>query len=150
MSTSAGPGDTSARLSAQERRPVVDDDRGYGWVAFAGAMLAIAGVLNVIYGIAAIDDSKFYINDAQFIVSDLNTWGWFLVVVGGVQALSALAIWAQMAGARWIGIISAGVNALIQMLVISGYPFLSVTLFAIDILVIYGLLAHGRRTGSAT
>jgi hypothetical protein len=145
MSTSTAPRGGSASLSGQDRYPA-DESRGYGWVLFAGTMLSIVGVLNFIYGIAAISDSKFYVNNAQFIISDLNTWGWFLVVVGAVQVISAVGIWVQAAGARWVGILSAGGNALIQMLVISSYPFLSVTLFAIDILIIYGLLAHGRRT----
>src|SRR3954469_1276664 len=144
MSTSAERG-TSARVTAEQRQPV-DGSRGYGWVLFAGTMLLIVGTLNFIYGIAAISDSKFYVKDAQFVISNLNTWGWFLVIVGAVQAISALGIWAQAAGARWVGILSAGVNAIIQMLAISAYPFLAISLFAIDILIIYGLLAHGRAT----
>src|SRR3954462_6333402 len=144
MSTSAERG-TSARVTAEQSYPA-DESRGYGWVLFAGTMLLIVGTLNFIYGIAAISDSKFYVKDAQFVISNLNTWGWFLVVVGAVQAISALGIWAQAAGARWVGIISAGVNAIIQMLAISGYPFLAISLFAIDILIIYGLLAYGRAT----
>jgi hypothetical protein len=140
MSTSADPRGSSAPLSSQESYPI-DESRGYGWVLFAGTMLAIIGVLNFIYGIAAIDDSKFYVNEAQFIISDLNTWGWFLVVVGAVQAISAVGIWVQAAGARWVGILSAAANALIQMLFISGYPFLSVTLFAVDVAIVYGLIA---------
>jgi hypothetical protein len=145
MSTSAEPRGTSARLSAQPSEPF-DDGHGYGWVLFAGMMLAIVGTLNFIYGIAAISDSKFYVKDAQFIISNLNTWGWFLVIIGAVQVVSAVGIWAQASGARWVGIISAGLNAIVQMLAISGYPFLALALFAVDILVIYGLLAHGRRT----
>jgi uncharacterized membrane protein (DUF2068 family) len=147
MSTSADPRGTSDRLSAQGSYPV-DDGRGYGWVLFAGTMLSIVGTLNFVYGIAAISDSKFYVKDAQFIISNLNTWGWFLVIIGAVQVVSAVGIWAQAAGARWVGIISAGVNAIVQMLAISGYPLLALSLFAIDILVIYGLLAHGRRASA--
>jgi uncharacterized membrane protein (DUF2068 family) len=145
MSTSAEPRGTSARLSGQPGAPI-DDGRGYGWVLFAGTMLAIVGTLNFVYGIAAISNSKFYVQDAKFIISNLNTWGWFLVIVGAVQVVSAVGIWAQASGARWVGIISAGVNAIVQMLAISGYPLLSLALFAIDILVIYGLVAHGRRS----
>ena len=141
MSTSAEEPGTVA----PESYPV-DDARGYGWVLFAGMMLSIVGTLNFIYGIAAISDSKFYVKDAQFVISNLNTWGWFLVILGSFQVISAVGIWAQAAGARWVGIISAGVNAIIQMIAISGYPFLAITLFAVDILVIYGLLAYGKRT----
>jgi len=145
MSTSAEPRGPSAPLSAQQQS-YPDERRGYGWVLFAGTMLMIVGTLNFVYGIAAISDSKFYVKDAQFVISNLNTWGWFLVIVGAIQAISALGIWAQAAGARWVGILSAGVNAIIQMLAISAYPFLAISLFAIDILIIYGLLAYGRAT----
>jgi hypothetical protein len=144
MSTSAEPRGTSGRLAAQESY-AIDADRGYGWVLFAGTMLAIAGTLNFVYGIAAIDDSRFFVRDAQYVISNLNTWGWFLVIVGAVQVVAAVGIWAQAAGARWVGIASAGVNAIIQMLAISGAPFLSLALFTMDILVIYGLGAYGRR-----
>src|SRR4051794_7584057 len=41
---------------------------GYGWVVFAGVMLAIVGTLNFIYGIAAISDSKFYVRDTTFVI----------------------------------------------------------------------------------
>jgi uncharacterized membrane protein (DUF2068 family) len=147
MSTSAEPRGTSGRVSGDQGYPV-DETSGYGWVLFAGTMLMIVGTLNCVYGIAAISDSKFYVNNAQFVISNLNTWGWFLVVVGAVQVVSAVGIWARAAGARWVGIISAGVNAIVQMLAISGAPFLALSLFAIDILIIYGLLAHGRATAT--
>src|SRR4051794_36031887 len=140
MSTSTDPRGASAPAGYS-----VDEERGYGWVLFAGTMLSLVGILNFVYGIAAIGDSKFYVKDAQFVISNLNVWGWFLVVVGSVQLVSAVGIWAQAAGARWVGIISAAVNALIQMLAISAYPFLALSLFTIDILIIYGLLAYGRR-----
>lgn len=122
-----------------------DEPRGYGWVVFAGSMLAIIGTLNTIYGIAAVSNSKFYVRDASYVISDLNTWGWVLLCVGVVQFCAAFAIYAGSEFGRWIGILSAGGNAIVQMLVLPGYPFLSLTIFAIDILVIYGLVAHGGR-----
>jgi hypothetical protein len=36
-----------------------DDDRGYGWVVFAGVLLLVLGTLNFIKGLAAIDNSHF-------------------------------------------------------------------------------------------
>lgn len=123
----------------------MDEDRGYGWLLFAGAMLMLVGTLNFIYGIAAIDDSKFFVANAQYVISDLNTWGWFLVVLGAVQFLSAFGIWMGNQAGRWVGILSAGANAVVQMLAIPAAPFLSLTLFTVDILVLYGLIAYGGR-----
>jgi uncharacterized membrane protein (DUF2068 family) len=122
-----------------------DPDRGLGWVIFAGCMLCLVGTLNIIYGIAAISNSKFYVANTQYVFSDLKTWGWILLIVGVVQFVAAFGIWASTEWARWLGVASAGINAVVQMLFIPAYPFLSLALFATDLLVIYGLIAYGGR-----
>lgn len=131
-----------------ERPRVTDyaDDRGYGWLVFAGVMLLMVGVLNIVYGIAAIDNSTFYVQDARFVLlSDLNTWGWVLLVIGTIQFLAAFGIWRGGQLGRWTGVVSATVNATIQLFFIAAFPLLSLALFAVDLLVIYGLIAHGGR-----
>jgi hypothetical protein len=60
---------------AADRSDVHDDDRGYGWVAFAGTLLLTLGTLNLIGGIAAIGNSHFFVNNTRYIVGNLNTWG---------------------------------------------------------------------------
>jgi len=123
-----------------------EEPPGYGWVVFAGTMIAIVGVLNFIYGIAAISNSKFYDQAARYVISDnIKTWGWFLLIVGIVQVIVAFGIWIQAEWARWLGVFGAGVNIILQLIVVSGSPFLSLALVAIDTLVIYGLVAHGGR-----
>ena len=140
QSRSASSSAPSARTDA-----AYDEDRGLGWVVFAGIMLSIVGILNIVYGIAAIDNANFYAAGANYVITDLNTWGWFLLGVGAVQFLAAFGIWAGSEWGRWVGIISAGCNAILQMFFIPAFPLLSVSLFAVDILVIYGLVAYGGR-----
>jgi Predicted membrane protein (DUF2127) len=119
---------------------------GQGWVTFAGIMILIVGVMNVIYGLAAIDNSTFFAQDARYVVfDDLNTWGWILLVVGAVQLVAAFGIWSRTAWGRWLGIISASGNAVVQLLFISSFPLAALALFAIDLLVIYGLAAYTYR-----
>lgn len=127
-----------------------DDIQGAGWVMFAGIMILIVATLNIIYGIAAIDGSRFFIEDEKFILSDLNTWGWIILVIGVLQLFAGFSIWAGGEYGRWIGIITASVSAIGALLTIPGYPFWSLAIFAIDILIIYGLVAYGgRRTTTA-
>jgi predicted membrane protein DUF2127 len=128
---------------ASSRADYVEDDRGLGWLVFAGIMLSMVGILNIVYGIAAIDNSTFFTANAKYVITDLNTWGWVVLGIGAIQFLAAFGIWAGSEWGRWVGIISAGCNAIVQMFFISGFPLLSVTLFAVDILVIYGLVAYG-------
>jgi len=126
-----------------------DDTSGYGWVLFAGIMLAMLATLNVIDGIAAVSSSTFFVANAKYILSDLNTWGWILIVMGVVQGLAALGVWMKTPGVRWVGVTIAALNAIAQMFFIPAYPLWSITLFFMDILVIYGLVAYGSRTSSA-
>ena len=120
-----------------------EDIQGAGWVMFAGIMILIVAVLNIIYGFAAIDNSKFFVEDTKFILSDLNTWGWIILIIGVLQLFAGFSIWAGGEYGRWIGIITASVSAIGALLTIPGYPFWSLAIFAIDILIIYGLAAYG-------
>ena len=120
-----------------------EDIQGAGWVMFAGIMILIVAVLNIIYGFAAIDGSKFFIEDEKFILSDLNTWGWIILIIGVLQLFAAFSIWAGGEYGRWIGLITASISAIGALLSLPGYPFWSLAVFAIDILIIYGLVAYG-------
>jgi hypothetical protein len=119
------------------------ESRGEGWVLFAGIMLMIAGTLNFIYGIGAISNSHFYVANAHYVISDLNTWGWVVLLIGVLQFLVALGIWARSGWARWTGVVIAGLNAIVQLIFLPSYPLLALTIFTLDILVIYGLVAYG-------
>ena len=116
---------------------------GSGWVLFAGIMIMMVGVLNIIWGIAAIDRSSFFVQDAKYVFSDLRTWGWIILVLGALQLAAAFSVWAGGSFGRWFGIATATVNAIAALLSIPAYPFWSLAIFAIDVLVIYGLAAYG-------
>ncbi|MDO8185622.1 hypothetical protein Q5424_02115 [Conexibacter sp. JD483] len=106
-------------------------------------MLMVVAVLNIIYGIGAISDSTFFVGDAKYIFSDLNTWGWIVTLTGAVQMLVAFGVWARNTLATWAGVAFAGLNAIAQLLMIPAYPFLSLALFSLDVMIIYGLAVHG-------
>jgi hypothetical protein len=114
-----------------------------GWVTFAGVMLLIAGVLNVIYGIAAIGDSKFFINDSKYILSNLNTWGWITLIIGVIQLFAAFSLWSGNLYGRIIAIGAAGLSAIGALLSIPAYPFWSLAIFAIDIVIIHQIATRG-------
>ncbi len=126
-----------------------DPDHGMGWIVFAGTMLAIVGILNFIYGIAAISNSRFFVHGVEYVIGDLKTWGWILMIVGILQFFAAFSIWGGTEWGRWVGVATAGINAIMQLVFLPAYPFLSLAIFAVDILIIYGLLAYGGRRGPA-
>jgi hypothetical protein len=138
----------SAEYARGQTRDYVEDDSGLGWVLFAGTMLALLAVLNFIDGVAAVSNSAFFVNDAKFVLSGLNTWGWVLIVMSAIQLALAFGIWARVKGLRWFGVAIAAANAIAQLAIMPAYPLWGLCLFTLDILVIYGLIAHGARPAS--
>ena len=137
MATAGATTGSAARTAGDYR------EQGSGWVLFAGIMIVTVGVLNVIYGIAAVGDSTFFVAGQKYILSGLNTWGWVMLILGALQILAAFSIWAGNAYGRWFGITCAVLNAIAALLAIPAYPFWSLVVIGIDILVIYGLAAYG-------
>jgi hypothetical protein len=114
-----------------------------GWVIFAAVMLIIVGILNVIWGIAAIADSKFFVQDQKYILSNLNTWGWITTIIGAAQLFAGFSLWSGGLYGRLMAILFASLSALAALLSIPAYPFWSLAIFALDIIVIYQVSVYG-------
>jgi hypothetical protein len=134
-----------AATSSYPTGQIAETRHGDGWVMFAGIMIIIAGVIEVIYGIAAIDKANFYGTDQRYVFSDLNTWGWIHTVLGVAMVFAGFGIFRRAPFAVWFGVAVASLNAIGQLLSIDAYPFLSLALFAIDVLIVYGLVVYGGR-----
>lgn len=120
-----------------------EDDRASGWVLFAAALLMTLGILNVIDGIAAVGDSQFFVRHAHYVIGDLGSWGWALIVVGVGQGLTGLAVSRRSALGNLAGIGFALANALSQLMIMQAYPFWSMAIFTLDLVVVYALVVHG-------
>ena len=120
-----------------------------GWVTFAGVMLFIVGVLNIIYGIAAIGDSSFFIQDQKYILSNLNTWGWVTLALGLLQLFAAFSLWSGGLYGRVVAILATSLGAMGALLAIPAYPFWSLAIFALNIIVLYQVAMWGAPAGPA-
>jgi hypothetical protein len=114
-----------------------------GWVTFAGVMLFIVGVLNIIYGIAAIGDSHFFVQDQKYILSNLNTWGWVTLIIGVIQLFAAFSLWSGGVYGQVVAIVAAGLSAIAALLSIPAYPFWSLAIFALDVIIIHQVAVYG-------
>jgi len=126
-----------------------DDDRGYGWVMFAGVLLLMLGTLNFIEGLAAIGNAHFFTANAHYIVGSLKTWGWIVLCIGVLEWAVGCGVFVKNQFSRWTGVVVLSANAIAQLLMIPAYPFWSLSIFTLDILAIYGLIAYGKRISAA-
>ena len=140
----AGPGYAQA-----ETARLGEDDRGYGWVMFAGTVLALVGTLNIIEGIAAISRSHFFVANAHYVFGNLRAWGWITLILGVLQLLAAAGVVAGNQLARWFAVAVLGLNAIDQMFFLPAYPFWSLVIIAVDVVALYGLCAYGSRANLA-
>jgi hypothetical protein len=118
---------------------------------FAGTLLLIAGTLNIIYGIGSLDDANIFVNDKRFILSNLNTLGWVLIILGVIQLTAGFSLLAGNAYGRILGVIAAGLGAIGALLSIGGsYPWWSLGIFFLCLYVLHGILMYGadERTAS--
>jgi hypothetical protein len=122
---------------------VADTPTGGGWLTFAAIMLGVAGAWNIIDGLLALDTSKVYGAYHVYVWSDLRTWGWVALCLGILQVVAGASVLGGSAFARWFGIAAASLNAIGQLFWIPVYPWWSMLMFAVDILIIYALAVYG-------
>jgi hypothetical protein len=118
------------------------DVRGGGWITFAAVMLGLGGTFAVLEGILAIANSRVYTGHQTFVFSNLNTWGWIVLLLGVCMLLAAFGLFSGSELARWFGVFVASVNAIGQLYYVPAYPFWALTMFTVDLLIIYGLVAY--------
>ena len=124
--------------------------RGTGRVVFAATLLLIAGTLNILYGIGALDGANIFTDDRRYILSDLNTLGWVLIVLGVIQLIGGFSLMAGNAFGRFIGILGATLGAIGALLSIGGaYPWWSLAIFFLCIYIIHGIFVYGDERARA-
>jgi hypothetical protein len=127
------------------------ESSGAGWKTFAGIMIIIVGIFNVIDGLRAVTNasqikSNFANGNVELPLTDnVKTWGWVVLIIGAVMILSGFLIFSGNMFGRIVGVIVAAGNAIVQLSYIDHNPFWSFTIIIVDVLIIYGLVAHGGR-----
>ena len=116
-----------------------------GWAGFAGMMLIIVGVFDAIQGLVALFNDEFYVVTQKWVFEfDLTAWGWIQLILGGILIASGIGIFSGNLAARTVGVIAAGLAAIVNFAWLPYYPVWSVIVIAICIAIIWALTAHGR------
>jgi hypothetical protein len=119
--------------------------RGTGRAVFAATLLLLVGTINIIYGIGALDGANVFVDDQRFVLTDLNTLGWVLIVLGVVQLVAGFSLMAGNALGRVLGIIGGSLGAIGALLSIGGnYPWWSLAAFVLCGYVVHGIVMYGR------
>lgn len=116
-----------------------------GWVVFAGLMMLINGFMNAISGIVALAKDDVYVRGSRTtVLLDLTAFGWVHLLLGILVAVAGFFV---IRGATWaiaVAVVVTSVNILTQMLMLPSYPFWSVLIIALDVLILWALVVHGK------
>jgi hypothetical protein len=138
------------RLDQDTSRPAYrgrpDRTAWTGWAVFAGLMMIMVGSFQAIEGLVAIFDDGFYhVTEGGLVVNvDYTAWGWTHLLLGALLIVSGAGVLAGNVLARTVAVIVAVLSVVVNLLFIEAYPIWSILIIAVDVLVIYALVVHGR------
>ena len=112
-----------------------------GIVTFVGVLFAVVGAYNALSGVVALVRDDWYAAD-ELLFGDLAAWGIWWIIIGALQLFAAYQIFNRWEFGFFLGIGLAGVNMFTQLLFVGAYPFWSVTIMALDLVLIYMLCRH--------
>ena len=121
-----------------------------GWATFAAVVIGIVGVWHILSGIAAVaeDDQTEAIQDVLYGV-DITAWGWFWLIVGALQVLTAVLIFGRNPLGQVLGVFFAAISASLAVFMIFVAPLWALAVLALDVAVIWALLANPEEWGAA-
>jgi hypothetical protein len=115
-----------------------------GGIIFAAVLMMMAGSFQALAGLVALFQDSFYASTANYVFElDVTSWGWIHLLVGILLVLAGVGVLSGNLAARIVGIGLAGLSAIANFLFIPHYPFWSLAIIAVDIYVIWALVAHG-------
>ena len=116
-----------------------------GYAAVAGVVLILIGFFQAVAGLVAIIDDEFYVVGQEYVFQfDVTTWGWIHLIIGIIVLLAGFGVFTGNVLARTVGVIVAGVSALVAFAWLPWYPIWAVVIIALDVAVIWALTMHGR------
>jgi hypothetical protein len=120
-----------------------------GGVVFAATMMIMAGIFEGLAGLIAIVNNEFFVATRNYLFKfDATTWGWIHLILGIVVGLAGVGLLGGRLWARAIAIILLVLSATANFLSVPYYPFWSLLVIAIDVVVIWALATHGRDVGA--
>ena len=116
-----------------------------GWTGFAAMLVLIVGAIDVFEGLIAVIRKHYYVlTPNQVIIFDTRSWGWITIAIGAAVMLVGLALAGRASWARWTALVLISFNLVEQLgwLGSSGYPLWTLTVIALGLLALYGLMVR--------
>jgi hypothetical protein len=117
-----------------------------GWIVFAGFFMIINGIFGGLQGLSALlrDQTYFVVGENGLLTFNYTAWGWIHLLLGIVLIVVGIFLLRGAGWARILAVIIVGIHMIAQFGFISSYPVWGIIMIALDALILYALLVHGR------
>jgi hypothetical protein len=145
----AGYEEARGHAPVAEQAPAAERHGGAG--AFAGAVLAgvlmmLTGLYGFLAGLAMILRAPFFVYHGGYLyVWSTHGWGWVELILGAVVFAAGACVLLGMVWARVVGVTLAVLSAVASFMILPYYPIWSIIGIAVDLFVIWALVAYGGR-----
>lgn len=120
-----------------------------GWIWFAGVVMIVDGFFNAISGLYAIFNNDLYVQIRdKLLVLNLTGWGWVHLILGILLVVVGITLLMGQSWARVAAIVLVAINAITQMAWLAANPWWSIVVIAVDVVILYALIVHGRETAA--
>ncbi|SEE90041.1 DUF7144 family membrane protein [Jiangella alba] len=110
----------------------------------AAVLLMLAGAFQALQGVAAIaDDDVFSARPGYAYDLDVTAWGWGHLIIGAILVVAGLFLFSGSAIAGGVAMALAGMSAIANFAFLPNYPFWTLLIIALDIVVIWFIASSG-------
>ncbi|MCT1355711.1 hypothetical protein GR168_08380 [Gordonia sp. JH63] len=124
----------------ENNRPSTSQNIAAGTSIGAAIILIVLGVIQLFQGIAAVAEDEVFVRGVEYVYKlDFTTWGWIHIALGVVMAGVGVALVTGATWARFTAIVIAGLSIIANFLWLPYYPWWSILIIALDIVVIWAV-----------
>ncbi|NLV81174.1 MAG: hypothetical protein GXY65_17900 [Rhodococcus sp.] len=140
----------SEHARADREQMSVEQGIAAGTSMGAAVILITLGVLSLFQGIAAVAEDEVFVRGLEYIYRfDVTGWGWIHIVVGVLMILVGIALMTGATWARATAIVLAALSIVANFLWLPYYPWWSILIIALDIVVIWAISTWNPSRASA-
>ncbi|OOL31473.1 membrane protein [Rhodococcus rhodochrous] len=112
----------------------------------AAVILATVGVVQFFQGIAAVAEDELFVQGQEYTFKfDFTAWGWIHILLGVAMVVVGIALITGATWARVAAIVIAAVSILANFLWLPYYPWWSILIIALDVVVIWAVSTWNPR-----
>ncbi|WP_042377565.1 hypothetical protein [Gordonia alkanivorans] len=137
--THTAPGEERGTLSAKQGIAA-------GTSIGAAIILIVVGVVQLAQGIAAVAEDEVFVRGVEYVYKfDFTTWGWIHIVLGAIAIIVGAGLVSGAGRARFTAIVIAGLSIIANFLWLPYYPWWSILIIALDVVVIWAVSTWNPR-----